>query len=57
MKYPQVIDAHHSWEGERCVGQTGAIPRLGFRSMCLQDSPLGVRFGTLLDFLLCTLDG
>ncbi|MCJ1312484.1 hypothetical protein MMC25_006158 [Agyrium rufum] len=31
------------WEGERCVGQNGAIPRLGFRSMCMQDSPLGVR--------------
>ncbi|MCJ1448936.1 MAG: hypothetical protein MMC23_009455 [Stictis urceolatum] len=31
------------WEGERCVGQNGAIPRLGFRSMCLQDSPVGVR--------------
>ena len=31
------------WEGERCVGQNGAIPRLGFRSMCMQDSPVGVR--------------
>ncbi|KAI4195472.1 MAG: hypothetical protein LQ350_007183 [Teloschistes chrysophthalmus] len=31
------------WESERCVGQTGSIPRLGFRSLCLQDSPLGVR--------------
>ncbi|KAL8727454.1 MAG: hypothetical protein Q9166_006042 [cf. Caloplaca sp. 2 TL-2023] len=31
------------WQSERCVGQTGAIPRLGFRSLCLQDSPLGVR--------------
>ncbi|KAI4210383.1 MAG: hypothetical protein LQ351_006750 [Letrouitia transgressa] len=31
------------WQEERCVGQTGAIPRLGFRSLCLQDSPLGVR--------------
>ncbi|MCJ1241663.1 hypothetical protein MMC14_009669 [Varicellaria rhodocarpa] len=31
------------WEGERCVGQNGAIPRLGFRSLCMQDSPLGVR--------------
>lgn len=28
---------------ERCVGQTGSIPRLGFRSLCLQDSPVGVR--------------
>lgn len=31
------------WEEERCVGQTGSIPRLGFRSLCLQDSPVGVR--------------
>ncbi|KAI9679761.1 MAG: hypothetical protein M1817_004775 [Caeruleum heppii] len=31
------------WQLERCVGQVGAIPRLGFRSLCLQDSPLGVR--------------
>ncbi|KAL8935612.1 MAG: hypothetical protein Q9216_005338 [Gyalolechia sp. 2 TL-2023] len=31
------------WQGERCVGETGAIPRLGFRGLCLQDSPLGVR--------------
>ncbi|MCJ1478274.1 hypothetical protein MMC13_006951 [Lambiella insularis] len=32
------------WEGERCVGQTGSVPRLGIRSLCLQDSPVGVRF-------------
>ncbi|KAI9736750.1 MAG: hypothetical protein M1834_000954 [Cirrosporium novae-zelandiae] len=31
------------WELERCVGQNGEIPRLGFRSLCMQDSPLGVR--------------
>ncbi|KAL8726209.1 MAG: hypothetical protein Q9181_006139 [Wetmoreana brouardii] len=31
------------WQSERCVGETGAIPRLGFRGLCLQDSPLGVR--------------
>ncbi|KAF2196363.1 hypothetical protein GQ43DRAFT_445184 [Delitschia confertaspora ATCC 74209] len=33
------------WEGEACVGNTGEIPRLGFPSLCMQDSPLGVRFG------------
>lgn len=33
------------WQTESCVGQTGAIPRLGFRSLCMQDSPLGMRFG------------
>jgi hypothetical protein len=32
------------WEGEACVGNTGSIPRLGFRGLCMQDSPLGVRF-------------
>ncbi|RMY61699.1 hypothetical protein D0863_11192 [Hortaea werneckii] len=31
------------WQGEKCVGNVGAIPRLGFRALCLQDSPLGVR--------------
>ncbi|KAJ5294655.1 hypothetical protein PENANT_c006G05588 [Penicillium antarcticum] len=31
------------WEQERCVGETGGIPRLGMWGMCLQDSPLGVR--------------
>ncbi|KAL5408726.1 hypothetical protein PMIN03_006385 [Paraphaeosphaeria minitans] len=32
------------WEGEACVGNTGAVPRLGFPGFCTQDSPLGVRF-------------
>lgn len=32
-----------SWEGEHCVGNVGAIPRLGFHALCMQDSPLGVR--------------
>ena len=31
------------WEGDKCVGNNGAIPRLAFKSMCLEDSPLGVR--------------
>nr|KAK5441350.1 hypothetical protein LTR18_007194 [Exophiala xenobiotica] len=31
------------WEGERCVGNVGEIPRLGFPSLCMQDSPIGVR--------------
>ena len=35
------------WEGERCVGNTGSVPRLNFHSLCLQDSPLGVRDGEL----------
>ena len=33
----------YRWEGEQCVGQVGSIPRLGFRSLCMQDSPVGVR--------------
>lgn len=32
------------WEGEQCVGSVGAIPRLGLPNLCMQDSPLGVRF-------------
>ncbi|EON69810.1 hypothetical protein W97_09073 [Coniosporium apollinis CBS 100218] len=31
------------WQGEACVGNVGSIPRLGFPSLCMQDSPLGVR--------------
>jgi beta-glucosidase len=31
------------WESEKCVGNNGAIPRLGFKALCMQDSPLGVR--------------
>lgn len=32
------------WMSEACVGNVGAIPRLGFHALCMQDSPLGVRF-------------
>ncbi|KAH7382328.1 beta-glucosidase [Pyrenochaeta sp. MPI-SDFR-AT-0127] len=32
------------WESEACVGNVGSIPRLGFDSICMQDSPLGIRF-------------
>ncbi|KAH7118481.1 putative beta-glucosidase A [Dactylonectria macrodidyma] len=35
------------WEGEACVGNTGSIPRLNFAGLCLQDSPLGIRFADL----------
>ncbi|KAL2270497.1 hypothetical protein VTJ83DRAFT_2681 [Remersonia thermophila] len=31
------------WGGEQCVGNVGSVPRLGLRSLCLQDGPLGVR--------------
>jgi beta-glucosidase len=33
------------WMQDLCVGATGGIPRLGFNGFCLQDSPLGIRFG------------
>lgn len=36
------------WTGESCVGNTGSIPRLNFHGLCLQDSPLGIRFGELM---------
>lgn len=36
------------WEGEACVGNVGSIPRLAFRALCMQDSPLGVRLCKLL---------
>ncbi|KAF7303827.1 Beta-glucosidase [Mycena indigotica] len=32
----------------RCVGNTGTIPRLGWPGICLNDSPLGVRFADLV---------
>lgn len=32
------------WQSDHCVGNVGAIPRLGFDPLCLQDSPLGIRF-------------
>lgn len=35
------------WESQKCVGNVGSVPRLGFKSLCMQDSPLGVR---LTDF-------
>ncbi|TLD25476.1 hypothetical protein PspLS_05564 [Pyricularia sp. CBS 133598] len=32
------------WASDLCVGNVGAVPRLGLRSLCLQDSPTGIRF-------------
>lgn len=28
----------------RCVGNTGTVERLGFKGLCLNDAPLGIRF-------------
>ncbi|KAI5358343.1 Putative glycoside hydrolase, family 3, glycoside hydrolase family 3 domain, immunoglobulin [Septoria linicola] len=33
------------WSLDDCVGNTGSVPRLGIRSLCMQDSPTGMRFG------------
>ncbi|KAI0455350.1 glycoside hydrolase family 3 protein [Xylaria acuta] len=33
------------WLSGQCVGETGSVPRLGLRQLCMQDSPLGIRFG------------
>ncbi|KAG8874243.1 hypothetical protein FRB98_008582 [Tulasnella sp. 332] len=33
------------WQNGTCVGNTGAVPKINFPGFCLQDSPLGVRFG------------
>jgi len=32
------------WESDRCVGNTGSVPRLGFAAFCLEDGPVGVRY-------------
>ena len=32
------------WENGPCVGNTGSVPRLGFKGFCNQDSPQGIRF-------------
>jgi beta-glucosidase len=43
------------WESDVCVGMTGSVPRLGFRGLCLQDGPLGIRYSQLNPSLSYTL--
>lgn len=31
-------------QADLCTGNTGSIPRLGFRTLCLQDGPVGIRY-------------
>ncbi|KAG5359888.1 putative beta-glucosidase A [Yarrowia sp. C11] len=41
------------WEGGQCVGNTGSVPRLGIKGLCLQDGPLGVRFADFVTVFPC----
>lgn len=36
------------WAASQCVGNIAPLPRVGFPGLCLQDSPLGVRFADLV---------
>jgi hypothetical protein len=38
------------WQADRCIGNTGGVPRLGFGGMCLMDGPLGVRYSMSVHF-------
>jgi beta-glucosidase len=31
-------------QADLCTGNTGSVPRLGFRHLCLQDGPVGIRY-------------
>lgn len=33
-----------------CVGNVGAIPRLGLRGLCMQDGPQGIRFADYVSY-------
>lgn len=43
------------WEADRCMGNTGGVPRVGFRGLCLMDGPLGVRSSKLRSAVVCVL--
>ncbi|KAI1080309.1 glycoside hydrolase family 3 protein [Whalleya microplaca] len=34
-------------QADLCTGNTGSVPRIGFRGLCLQDGPVGVRYTDL----------
>jgi len=36
------------WAASVCVGNIKPLPRVGFPGLCLEDSPLGVRFADLV---------
>ncbi|ROT36180.1 beta-glucosidase [Sodiomyces alkalinus F11] len=38
------------WMGDLCVGNVGSIPRLGWRGLCMQDGPQGIRFADYVSY-------
>ncbi|KAG7139452.1 beta-glucosidase A like protein [Verticillium longisporum] len=38
------------WSGDLCVGNVGSIPRIGWRGLCLQDGPQGIRFADYVSY-------
>lgn len=38
-------------QADLCTGNTGSVPRIGFRSLCLQDGPVGVRYSKIAFFV------
>lgn len=38
------------WMADLCVGNVGSIPRLGWRGLCMQDGPQGVRFADYVSY-------
>ncbi|KAG5362955.1 putative beta-glucosidase A [Yarrowia sp. B02] len=41
------------WMGGACVGNTGSVPRLGLKGLCLQDGPLGIRLADFVNVFPC----
>lgn len=37
-------------QADLCTGNTGSVPRLNFRHLCLQDGPVGVRYSKVIPF-------
>ncbi|SPO03723.1 related to beta-glucosidase [Cephalotrichum gorgonifer] len=38
------------WMADLCVGNVGSIPRVGWRGLCLQDGPQGIRFADYVSY-------
>lgn len=39
-----------SWMADLCVGNVGSIPRVGWRGLCMQDGPQGIRFADYVSY-------